>query len=288
MFGEPLRAPGEEPASAMERSPFRPRGGSGCRAGDLNPHPLAGTSLSGLPPRHRATLGDPLPLVATCGRRRTIRGDRRCPSDGRSMKLRPTSNGVRSIPLCVSGTPMIADARSCTRRCCTSVHACTAALDACRCSGQSQLPGQEPEVKSQRLVHRCYQVRGQVTDLCSDPFNRHRPDLFGLSLGVVAQPGPRRRQKNLERIIPIGPRGHRDHCEHTSPGRSAVPFAPSLLTMTAGRRLVASVPRTGSKSRRAPRLVAFRAAVIDCLVPDVGIALSGPLLPSVLVGTSEP
>jgi hypothetical protein len=76
--------------------------------------------------------------------------------------------------------------------------------------------GSEREMKSYRLVQGRHQVRGQLTDQSSDPFNRHRPDLFGLSFRVLTHPGPRCRQEHLERVHPIGLRGHRHHSEHAS------------------------------------------------------------------------
>jgi hypothetical protein len=82
----------------------------------------------------------------------------------------------------------------------------------------------------------------------ADAFNAHRADLLGLGLCVMAQPGALGGKKSLKRedagdvtgTIVTMPR----------PKRSAVAFARSLLTITAGRRLLASAPSTGSRSVR--------------------------------------
>src|SRR5580658_5922010 len=82
------------------------------------------------------------------------------------------------------------------------------------------------------------------------------------------------------------------------PKRAAVTLAPSLLTTTAGRRLLASAPRTGSRSTRriSPRRIGPEAigpeaigpeAIADDHVPGLGFAGLLPLGECVFVRRAE-
>src|SRR5580692_11286929 len=67
------------------------------------------------------------------------------------------------------------------------------------------------------------------------------------------------------------------------PRRSAEVFAPSLLTITAGRRLFASLPRAGARSTRqiSPRRIAE--PVTDRLHPHFLLASDRPFHPGFVV-----
>jgi hypothetical protein len=72
------------------------------------------------------------------------------------------------------------------------------------------------------------------------------------------------------------------------PKRAAVELAPSLLTMTAGRRLFASAPLTGSKStRRISDRCISRETVADNRFPRFFLAGQFPLDECLLVGGTE-
>src|SRR5579884_1753610 len=67
------------------------------------------------------------------------------------------------------------------------------------------------------------------------------------------------------------------------PSRAAVALARSLLTITAGRRLLASLPRTGSKStcQISPRRIPE--PVVRGVLPNLVLAGCRPLRPSFVV-----
>ena len=88
--------------------------------------------------------------------------------------------------------------------------------------------------------------------------NSNDSHLFGLSLGIDRQTDVGRRQQHLKRVYLRDVARQRDHRDNTPAESGSCGLALSLLTTTAGRRLLASLPRTGSNStsQMSPRRIA--------------------------------
>jgi len=72
----------------------------------------------------------------------------------------------------------------------------------------------ERQVQAESLVDLEHERNRHRAKPFSDTFNGHRPHLFGVRFGVLAQPARLRRQENLKRVHPCDVRGHGHHCDH--------------------------------------------------------------------------
>lgn len=102
-----------------------------------------------------------------------------------------------------------------------------------------------------------HDVRRGPSEDRAQPLDGYRADLLGLGLGVLTQPGRSGGQQSLERKIRSVLLVTGTTVTTQRPSRAAIEFARSLLTISAGRRLLASLPRAGSRSasRISPRSI---------------------------------
>jgi hypothetical protein len=70
-------------------------------------------------------------------------------------------------------------------------------------------------VDAEGLVELGHELRRQLPNLRADTLDGDRSDLLSLRLGVLAQPGRPGWQQDLERVDPLGVRGHRHDGDHT-------------------------------------------------------------------------
>ena len=103
-------------------------------------------------------------------------------------------------------------------------------------------------MEAQGVVKLAKDVGREHAALLADTLDGDRPNLLRLGLRVTVEVRRGGAQQHLERVHALDVGGDRDDGDHARPSRVAVEFAATLLTMTEGRRLLASAPRAGSSS----------------------------------------
>ncbi|GAC1529821.1 MAG: hypothetical protein NVS3B12_03570 [Acidimicrobiales bacterium] len=105
-------------------------------------------------------------------------------------------------------------------------------------------------MQAKRLVERGQKVRWNDTDSGSDALDRHRSDLFRLGFRVPIKSRLRCRQEHLKWEDTFGVRGDRDDRDDASSEPLGCAIGAVVADDDRRPALLASAPRTGSRSTR--------------------------------------